>query len=126
MIPLALAVLQAASPVTVTFETDDGVTVFGDLYEAAVEHPEDQRPSWAERTTIPVFMTWSPDEIDAERRARFARVASPDKTLYEQTHGVHGASTLRPDRNPDGSAANHEALIAFLRRYLERRDRERR
>lgn len=75
-------------------------------------------PSWAEQTTIPIFMTWAPDELDDERRERFERVASQDRTLFEQRAGVHGASTLRADRNPEGSEDNLSALIAVLRRHL--------
>lgn len=71
-------------------------------------------PAWAEGVDLPVFMTWAPHELDADRRARFDRVASATKVLYEQPAGVHGASTLRPDANPEGHVAIWEAVVAFL------------
>ena len=75
-------------------------------------------PSWAEQVEIPVLMSWAPHELDEDRRGRFERVASERKVLYEQERGVHGASTLVPDRNPEGWEANLEALLAFLERHL--------
>ncbi len=77
-------------------------------------------PSWAEQVDIPVFMTWAESELDADRRERFARVASPEKVLLEQRGGVHGSSTLHPDRNPNGFEAVWGAVVVFLREHLGR------
>ena len=70
--------------------------------------------AWAEHATQPVFMTWAPHELDDERRAEFARVASETKVLFEQEQGVHGSSTLHPQKNPGGTEPTWEAVLAFL------------
>ena len=73
---------------TVSFLTQDSVWVFADFYPA-----------------------------QDERRTRFERIASQRKTLYEQEAGVHGSSTLRPDKHPEGYAAIWEAVVLFLEHY---------
>ncbi len=105
----------------------------GRLFQVVRDHPEwfraavsfspghgfarrgdDGEPAWCESARLPVFQTWAPHELDDERRAEFARIGSEVKVLYEQPAGVHGASTLHPDRNPDGHAAILQAVLAFL------------
>lgn len=80
----------------------------------------DGSAAWAEQVQIPIFMTWAESELDADRRGRFARVAAAEKVLFEQHGGVHGASTLHADRNPDGYEAVWEAVFAFLAEYVDR------
>ena len=75
-------------------------------------------PSLAERTVIPVFMTWSPEEIDDERRARAEALAHPASVLHVPEHGEHGAATLRPDRNAEGWEANWEPVLEFLQEHV--------
>ena len=75
-------------------------------------------PSWAERVEIPVLMSWAPRELDDDRRQRFDSIAAPDKQLHLQASGVHGASTLNPEKNPEGWERNLEVLLAFLDRHL--------
>lgn len=78
--------------------------------------PNDE-PAWCEGVTIPIFMTWAPDELDDDRRDRFNHIASPVKILYEQNTGVQGSSTLRPDKNPDGYEAIWPAVMDFLEHH---------
>lgn len=96
------------------------VVVAGFSPGSAFSARQESAPSWAEQTTVPVFLTWAPDEMDEERRDRFARVGSAEKYLFEQVSGTHGAATLRDDRNPQGAEQNRAALIAFLRSHLPR------
>lgn len=73
--------------------------------------------SWAEQVNIPIFISWSPNELNDERKMRFSKIKSGDKILFEQKVGVHGASTLRPDKNPDGFEENMKALLSFLNKF---------
>jgi dienelactone hydrolase len=65
---------------------------------------------------VPVFIDTAADkqEIDAGRSILGA-VASKQKQQYVPHAGVHGASTLRSDKNPAGYDDNWRALIAFLK-----------
>ena len=71
----------------------------------------------AQRITVPVFLDSAsdPDEI-ASARAIYAALASHDKVQYVPKTGIHGASTLRDDRDAGGAAANWTAVTAFLAR----------
>lgn len=66
---------------------------------------------------VPVFITSAKDaEEVAEARRIFVAVGSGTKTQFVPLQGgVHGASTLREDRNPRGAAENWAAVLAFLR-----------
>lgn len=70
----------------------------------------------ARQVRVPVFIDSSSDksEIDAARSI-YAAVASPKKVQFVPPSGIHGASTLREDRDPGGAPANWAALSAFLR-----------
>ena len=80
---------------------------------------QDGSPSWSQQVNIPIFMSWSPKELDDEKKARFNQVNSKKKILFEQRVGVHGASTLRRDKNPDGHQENMTALLKFLNEFLK-------
>jgi pimeloyl-ACP methyl ester carboxylesterase len=70
----------------------------------------------ARKVVAPVFITQAkaPDEI-AAARAIFAAVPGTAKTLFmPKANGVHGSSTLRPDRNPAGAEENWRAVMTFL------------
>jgi pimeloyl-ACP methyl ester carboxylesterase len=73
----------------------------------------------AKRVTAPIFVDSAADkeEIDA---AKVILAASPStvKVQYVPAHGVHGSSTLRKDKDPDGYDENWRAVEAFLRRPL--------
>ena len=60
-------------------------------------------------------MTSASDAGEIAEADRIAK-ASPAsvKQHYRPRNGVHGASTLRADRNPYGAAENWQALEAFL------------
>jgi len=58
--------------------------------------------AWAEQVTIPIFMSWSPEEFNEDRKNRFDVIDSEFKFLHMQKKGIHGSSTLNPMKNPDG------------------------
>lgn len=69
----------------------------------------------ASQLKVPVFVTSAADEDEIATARTIAR-AVPDGRghQYIPTHGVHGSATLRADRNPQGSADNMRAVMAFL------------
>ena len=74
----------------------------------------------AARVTVPVFVTSArnPAEI-AAAKAIFDAVPAATKTRFvAPTAGVHGSSTLIPDRNARGSEENWQAVEAFLKRIV--------
>lgn len=74
----------------------------------------------ATKVTIPVFVTSAKDssEIAAARAIVDAVRTEAMRTLYVPTvAGVHGSSTLRTDRDPQGAASNWQAVLAFLRQF---------
>jgi dienelactone hydrolase len=76
--------------------------------------------SAAHRLRCPVFLDSAADPNE-ERDAKtiLDAVASSDKVVYVPQHGVHGASTLRDDRDPDGAAENWDAVTRFLAHVTE-------
>ena len=72
----------------------------------------------AAKVTAPVFITSANNggEI-AAARAIFNAVPGAAKILFAPKNGVHGASTLREDRNKAGAAENWDAVEAFLARW---------
>lgn len=73
----------------------------------------------AVHVNVPIFVTSASDdgEIDAAK-AILAASPSAVKTQFVPVAGVHGASTLRDDSNPDGAAAAWTAVEAFLARAV--------
>lgn len=74
----------------------------------------------ADKVTVPVFVTSAktPAEI-AAAKAIFDAVPAANKVRYvPPTSGVHGSSTLIPDRNARGSEENWRAVEAFLNRVV--------
>ncbi len=72
----------------------------------------------AAKVTVPVWIDQasSADEI-AQSKAILQAVQSADKTQFvARANSVHGASTLRSDRNRAGAQAHWTALLAFLAR----------
>lgn len=74
-------------------------------------------PPWCDGVMIPIFMTWAPDELDDSKREQFSKVTSPVKTLFIQEKGVHGSSTLRPDKNREGYEAIWPAVMEFINEH---------
>lgn len=70
----------------------------------------------ARKVRVPVFIDSAadPQEI-ANARSILAAVPVKQKVQYVPTAGVHGSSTLRTDKDPDGAAANWTAVTAFLK-----------
>ncbi|MFM9924804.1 alpha/beta fold hydrolase [Variovorax sp. H27-G14] len=65
---------------------------------------------------MPVFIDQATDGAEvAASRALFDVIPGSAKTLFiARTNGVHGAATLRDDRNAAGAAENWAAVKAFL------------
>lgn len=70
----------------------------------------------AKRVTAPIFADSAadPQEI-AAAKAILAASPSTVKVQYVPKHGVHGSSTLRRDKDPDGYEENWRVVEAFLR-----------
>jgi alpha-beta hydrolase superfamily lysophospholipase len=61
----------------------------------------------------PIYVTSSPDEVDAARQILAASPAAA-KTQFVPKFGVHGSSTLIEARDPKGAAENWDHVLAFL------------
>jgi dienelactone hydrolase len=74
----------------------------------------------AAKVNIPVFVDSAKDDKEVEV-ARSIIDAVPDTKgkvqFVPQIAGVHGASTLRDDRNPRGAAENWAAVMDFLKQF---------
>jgi dienelactone hydrolase len=69
----------------------------------------------ARQVRVPVFIDTAADKDEiAAGRSILVAVAAKHKVQYAPRAGVHGASTLRADKNPSGYDDNWRALIAFL------------
>ena len=74
----------------------------------------------AVKVNIPVFITSAKDNEEEESARSIFDVTADEKDrvlFVPRTAGVHGSSTLREDRNPDGAAENWSAVLAFLKQY---------
>jgi dienelactone hydrolase len=73
----------------------------------------------ARKLRLPVFIDQASDdeELAASRAIFDALPGSDNKTLFAPTRGVHGAATLRRDRNAAGAEENWDAVLAFLARF---------
>ncbi len=71
----------------------------------------------ARRVRIPAFIDSASDRTE-EKNAReiYEALASRVKVDYVPKRGLHGSSTLRDDRDPDGAQENWDAVTAFLTR----------
>jgi dienelactone hydrolase len=69
----------------------------------------------ARHVSVPVFID-SASDPNEERNAQaiFSVLPSRLKEQYRPKNGVHGSSTLRLDRDPDGAAENWSEVAAFL------------
>ena len=71
--------------------------------------------AWAARVQAPVFVT-SPSGSEAETAARIVEaIPGSAKQQFVPALGVHGSSTLRADRNPDGAEQTWTEVEAFLK-----------
>ena len=126
----ALAYARAKAP-------GQRIVVWGSSYSAALvfvlaaKHPDDiagvlafspgeyiagmSISAAAAKIRVPIFVTSASDR-DEEHEAAHIIGASPAniKVDYVPSHGVHGSSTLREDRNPSGMAENWRAVQGFL------------
>lgn len=69
--------------------------------------------------TMPIFVDEAKDREEiAAARSIVAAAGSADKTQFVPVKGgVHGSSTLRPERNPAGAEENWTAVLAFLEKF---------
>jgi dienelactone hydrolase len=65
---------------------------------------------------VPVYATAGDSSSEQKRLKTVLPQPGEQVEVYNAKHGVHGASTLRPDRNPKGWEANRQALGAFLKK----------
>ena len=76
----------------------------------------------AAKVNIPFFVdSAKTDEEEEKARAIFDFVPdTKDKVQFlPQIAGVHGSSTLRDDRNPQGAAENWSAVLDFLKQFTQ-------
>jgi dienelactone hydrolase len=70
----------------------------------------------AANVRVPVFIDTAADKSEiANGHAIFLAVAATKKEQFRPRNGVHGASTLRADRDPSGVDENWQAVTNFLR-----------
>lgn len=74
---------------------------------------------YAALVKVPTYVTAGEGGEVLEARVIFDAVASAQKTFHRPEAGVHGASTLRADRNPSGAAQNWVSVQAFLLRHVK-------
>ncbi|WP_374384767.1 alpha/beta hydrolase [Dongia sp.] len=67
------------------------------------------------KVTVPVYLTEGAGE-EGDVTSIFDAAASTKKEHYKPGNlGIHGASTLRADKNPAGAQKNMDHVLAFLR-----------
>jgi len=65
---------------------------------------------------VPLYITAAPNEKDKlDEVLKWKK--NQDITVYLPDNGVHGVSTLRADKNPEGYQANMKSFIDFLHRF---------
>lgn len=70
----------------------------------------------ASRLKVPLYITGASNEAERVEEV-IVRAGKKDVTYYSPISAVHGASTLRKDKNPDGYKANQENFSKFLKRF---------
>jgi dienelactone hydrolase len=69
----------------------------------------------ARHVQVPAFIdSASVPSEESAARSIFDALPSRDKVDYVPKTGIHGSSTLRDDRDPDGAAENWQAVTGFL------------
>lgn len=101
------------------------------VFRLATDHPDDLRgiaafspgeylddpeqvARWAKTTQVPTYATSSPEEY-GDVRLLMKNVPATQKLMHRPTKGVHGASALRPDTNPEG----YEEYKTMFKEFLE-------
>jgi pimeloyl-ACP methyl ester carboxylesterase len=74
----------------------------------------------ARHVRVPVFIDTASDPGEEQQgRVIFDALRSRVKVDYVPKNGVHGSSTLRTDRDPQGADENWAAVTAFLGRLKQ-------
>jgi pimeloyl-ACP methyl ester carboxylesterase len=66
--------------------------------------------------SVPLYIT-SPESENGKVDEVLKWEKGQDITRFKPSNAVHGASMLRPDKNPEGYKANTEDLVKFLNRF---------
>lgn len=76
----------------------------------------------AAKLSIPVFITSAPDNDEILSAKALARAVPDHRAVqYVRHNGVHGSSTLRIDKDPQGASENWKHVMAFLDGAFPRR-----
>lgn len=103
--------------VAVEHPQDVAATLSFSIGRSFAEPGDDGSSSVASRVNFPVFMTWPEHEFNDDHKRDFEQLATSSRVLLAQQGGVHGSSTLHPDKNPDGNEAVWMKVTAFLNAY---------
>jgi len=76
--------------------------------------------SWIKNATsslkVPLYITGARNEVKRVEEV-IIKAGNNDVTYYKPKSAVHGVSSLRKDKNPDGYKANLEDFSKFLKRF---------
>lgn len=78
----------------------------------------------ARQVSTPLFVTAGSGSEVIGARQIYEAASSKYKVFGEPVAGVHGSSTLREDRNPQGASANWGPVLEFLHKLLGPRPTE--
>ena len=70
----------------------------------------------ASKLTMPLYVTGATNEKQRVEEV-LVKAGDNDVTFYQPINSVHGASTFREDKNPEGYKANINNLMTFLHRF---------
>ncbi len=70
----------------------------------------------ASKLKVPLYITGAGNEVKRVEEV-IVKAGKNDVTYYAPLSAVHGVSTLRKDKNPDGYKANLEHFSRFLKRF---------
>ena len=81
---------------------DDNASIKAVLLFSPGEYFDDKgaAKTWAEKLSVPVLFACTNDEWSDGRKELFNAISSDSKTKAVFDGGIHGASTLRPDKSP--------------------------
>jgi alpha-beta hydrolase superfamily lysophospholipase len=94
-------------------DTVDGVAAFspGENFE-----DKNRIKIAASKLNVPLYVTGATNEKQRVEEV-LVRASDNDVTFYQPINSVHGASTLREDKNPEGYKVNINNLMTFLDRF---------
>jgi hypothetical protein len=72
---------------------------------------------WVKQIKIPMLLASTEPEASNSVRAFYNTSQRPGDLLVISPKGIHGSSTLRPDKEPNGSAFYWQNVESFLKRF---------